>query len=355
VTTIIEENIKLNRIKRTTIRTKLLPKISSVQTETLNRTDSVKAKKQKEKKANTNSSYVRTPSRDSGLGDSRPELNKLKEVSTIKRTQSEECIKTENAAKKSKIPRIVKEPRAKCLGLLKQDEASSANNATSIVRERIKRFESQIKNAETVRPKTGAVEASKEAVTEVGGQNKVAKTSRNMLKVLNHLLRDKYRREFELKDAELDVIFSFYNTNRMGTSLDISRLEKFLYASSCKRAEVSATKADIKRALVATDSDNDTKINLDEFIHLLVLFFADKSNLRPRLESVLQNTGVFHRKVGWLCADEACQFVDFVFRFYGQLRGNDFKDVFSEDVDYRTLCLKLAPSIEPYLFVKWHK
>ncbi len=357
VTTIIEENTRLNRAKKTTIHTKLLPKINNVQTETLSKSDYIKTKKQKEKKLDDkNQSYARTPSRDSGLGDSRPELNKLKEVDNIKRTQSDECFKFENITKKSKIPRIVKEPQDKCLGLLKNEEESQNDQTKSIVKERIRRFENQIKSAETVKPNLGkkCAEMNKEIIQEEK-LDKVIKTNRNMLKVLNNLLRDKYRREFELKDAELDVIFSFYNTNKKGTSLEISRLERFLYAASCKRSEVSANKANIKQALVAIDSDNDKKINLDEFIHLLVLFFADKSNLQPRLESVLNNMSVFHNKIGRLSAVEASQFADFVFRFYGQLRSKEFVYAVHEEIDYMTLSSKLATNLESHLFVKWQE
>ena len=81
VTTIIEENIKLNRVKRTVIRTKLMPRINNVQTETVQ--DLTKTKKQlKEKRQQpnlvVNGSTDSIDSMDSGLNDSRPDLKKFK-------------------------------------------------------------------------------------------------------------------------------------------------------------------------------------------------------------------------------------------------------------------------------------
>lgn len=69
ITTIIEENHKLNRVKKTTIRTKLMPKINNVQSESVTEKpiDKVavlanKASKEAKKKANT--SPIRSSSRD---------------------------------------------------------------------------------------------------------------------------------------------------------------------------------------------------------------------------------------------------------------------------------------------------
>lgn len=70
ITTIIEENHKLNRVKKTTIRTKLMPKINNVQSESVTEKpiDKVsflanKANKKEKKKANT-ANPIRSNSRD---------------------------------------------------------------------------------------------------------------------------------------------------------------------------------------------------------------------------------------------------------------------------------------------------
>lgn len=389
VTTIIEENVKLNRVKRTTIHTKLLPKVSSVQTEDVQTEKTLKAKKQKVDDLTRNNEsngasgeYVRTPSSDSGLGDSRPELNKIKlaEIKTIKRTHSEECLKIENISKKSKTPKTINErlkhfenkkevhhkksPPEKIKKDLQDNNATGQNNksTTSSVKDRIKRIESQIKQVKKL-PSTKVVTnelkkgeeeeepiIKKEVELETEVNTTIRNNGNNMLKVLNHLLRDKYMKEFNLKNSELDMIFSFYNMNKKGTNLDTARLERFLYLSSCKREELIADKSDIKQALVTVDSDNDSKITLDEFIHLLVLFFADRSNFRQRLESILHNLSIFHRKIGWLTEREAGDFSDFIFKFYGKFNG---RQEYLDGLDYKTFCMKLAPSIEPHLFVKW--
>ena len=171
----------------------------------------------------------------------------------------------------------------------------------------------------------------------------------SMLKTLNFLLRDKYKKNFELNDSELDTIFSFYNQNKTGTSLDITDLEKFLIMSSMHRIEVKATRADIKTALIAVDSDHDSKISLDEFLHLLVLFFADKSNLKQRLVSVLRNQSIFHRRMGWLTTIESTEFIEFCFRFYGRLM--KITDTLKQDIEYDCLGTQLASALEPHLYV----
>lgn len=170
-----------------------------------------------------------------------------------------------------------------------------------------------------------------------------------MLRTLNFLLRDKYKKNFKLSDPELDIIFKFYNQNRTGTSLSISDLEKFLQLTSASRKEVKASRDDIKNALVAVDSDNDSKISLDEFLHLLVLFFADKSNLGERLISVLRNQSIFHQRIGWLNPTEAAGFVEFCFKFYGKFVR--LTEPIKESVEYASLGLQLAPALVPHLHI----
>ena len=172
-----------------------------------------------------------------------------------------------------------------------------------------------------------------------------------MLKVLNHLLRNKYMKEFNLKNNELDVIFAFYNKNKSGVYLDISRLENFLNLTIRKRKEVKVNRDQIKNSLEALDMDKDKKLNLDEFIHLLVLFFADKKNLKTRIISILENLSVFHKTIGQLTLKEASDFENFITKFYGKPMK---RSIFMNDnLPYHEFAYNIAPLLEPYLFVKW--
>lgn len=173
----------------------------------------------------------------------------------------------------------------------------------------------------------------------------------SMLKVLNHLLRNKYMKEFNLKNSELDVIFAFYNRNKSGVYLEISCLENFLNLTIKKRKEVVVDRGQIKKSLSALDMDKDKKLNLDEFIHLLVLFFADKKNLKTRIISILENLSVFHKSIGHLTLKEACEFEDFMAKFYGKpLKRSIFV---THNLAYHEFAYHIAPSLEPFLFVKW--
>ena len=64
ITTIIEENLKLNRVKRTTIRTKLMPKISNIQN------DSVAVKKKDKNKKTVLKNIFDSNDSSTGLSDS---------------------------------------------------------------------------------------------------------------------------------------------------------------------------------------------------------------------------------------------------------------------------------------------
>lgn len=369
ITTIIEENYKLNRVKRTTIRTKLMPKVNNAQSmETMaEKPQKPASKSKKERKSeklvaenllheiNVNKDvYERmTGSSDSGLSDlvssNKNDLMKTKTKRSDDESQTNDKSGSMVPKKKLKTPKVLtkkldnelQQQDNKIPHIIKSPPIRKAN----FVLDSVKRIE-KMNVTSPEKKKSISIDKDKETVTDTKKTEQPSK----MLKVLNHLLRNKYMKEFKLKSSELDVIFAFYNENKKGTQLDTSKLENFLYLTTLKRGEVTATRENIVNCLIALDTDKDRKLSLDEFIHLLVLFFADKSNLKNRIESVLQNMSIFHKKNGWLNPSEAFDFFEFINKFYGNFAKSEMN---SDDVDYKSFCLKLAPILEPYLFVKW--
>ncbi len=62
-----------------------------------------------------------------------------------------------------------------------------------------------------------------------------------------------------------------------------------------ERTELSKiSEDDVVRALKAVDTNNDDKINLDEFIQLIALFCSSKNNLRSRIEGKQRYTKFFY-------------------------------------------------------------
>lgn len=417
ITTIIEENHKLNRVKKTTIRTKLMPKLNNVQTESISDKPTAtsdkaalanKASKKEKKVANKSpirsifrdaievekreeGQLSRTGSSDSGLSEnssfskSKNDIKKLTDSDIFNRQcellQKHSAIVNKNGKKK----RITDDENSMTKSLTTATAADSSLEdlstssapepeikTTNFVLESIKRINrlsaSEIakenKPIKRIRPNSEILLKTKEIPAEEPKQVKdvqvldVASTNKTddekyqpstMLRTLNFLLREKYKKIFKLTDPELEIIFSFYNQNRSGSSIDISDMEKFLHLTSKSRKEVKANGDDIKSALTAVDSDKDNKISLDEFLHLLVLFFADKSNLSERLISVLRNQSIFHQRIGWLNPTEAAGFIEFCFRFFG--RFVQLTEPIKESVEYTSLALQLTPALVPYLHI----
>ena len=166
-------------------------------------------------------------------------------------------------------------------------------------------------------------------------------------------------KDFNFEHSQLDAVFEFYFKNKNGASINIERMEKFLAILIERRQEVKANFVDVKRVLQTLDSDNDKHINLDEFIHLLLLFFANKDNLEPRIESILQNQSIFHKKDGFLQYEEAADFYEFLNSFFGKSSDDStetysklFKSILNEEISYKDFSQKVASSFESYVFVK---
>ena len=191
-----------------------------------------------------------------------------------------------------------------------------------------------------------------------GEEKTIIQNNSKFLKVLSTLLKKRYMKDFNFENSQLDAVLEFYFKHKNGASINIERMEKFLEILIEQKQEVKANFDDVKRVLKTLDSDNDSFINLDEFIHLMVLFFANKENLEPRIESILRNQSIFHKKNGFLQFQEAADFYEFLCNFFGKSSidsesySNLFKSILNEEIKYKDFSQKAAPSFESYVFVK---
>lgn len=130
--------------------------------------------------------------------------------------------------------------------------------------------------------------------------------------------KTRYLEVYKLSETQYSMMSDFYKKKRDGIYLRTTSISKLLIHSFKGRREVKASEEDINRALLTVDVDNDGMIDLDEFINLLVLFFASKHNILERLERILNGRTFTHRVHGTLSNEEAVDYSEFLYLFYGK-------------------------------------
>ena len=90
--------------------------------------------------------------------------------------------------------------------------------------------------------------------------------------------------------------------------------------------------------------------SLDEFLQLLSLFFASSVNIKSRLVSVLKNESLKHANIGNLNAEEAKQYENFLYNFYGL--NNEQNSSFTDDLSYTKIAELFSQKVSSFLFVK---
>lgn len=95
------------------------------------------------------------------------------------------------------------------------------------------------------------------------------------------------KEQFKLSDATYELVKEFYDEHKDSSEVGLLKndlLKVLLNNARGTRSELEGvSEEDIDRALKTVDSDNDEKINFDEFVQLLSLFFASKNNLKQRI------------------------------------------------------------------------
>ena len=180
------------------------------------------------------------------------------------------------------------------------------------------------KSNESTPTTTSAAAAATAASAEPTASGKEAYDSQfyyNFMKPedIEREFKSRYLEIYKLSESQYSMMSDFYKKKRDGIYLRTTTISKMLVHSFSGRKEVKATEEDINRALLTIDIDNDGLIDLDEFINLLVLFFASKYNLIERLERILNGRTFTHKMRGALTPDEAADYSEFLYFFYGNL------------------------------------
>lgn len=95
---------------------------------------------------------------------------------------------------------------------------------------------------------------------------------------------------YRITDASYDLVKAFYDEQKDEPTIGLLKndLLKYLLKNALTiRPELEGvSEEDVDRALKVIDSNNDDKINFEEFIQLLALFFSSKNNIQKRISDL---------------------------------------------------------------------
>lgn len=96
--------------------------------------------------------------------------------------------------------------------------------------------------------------------------------------------KDRVLQQFDISEASYELVRDFFNEQQDGQLLKNELLRYLLHQALVNRAELQGvSEEDVNRALKAIDTNQDDKVNFDEFVQLLTLFFSSKNNLQQRI------------------------------------------------------------------------
>lgn len=121
-------------------------------------------------------------------------------------------------------------------------------------------------------------------------------------------------------EPQLILAYEFYNEYKVNYLLENDLIRQLMRQVIATRKEIIATEEDVDRALNTVDTNHDNRINFDQFIKFMQLFFATNNSLKERLERVINYIlGTEHTKVGsYLKSHEVADIDDFFHKFYGK-------------------------------------
>ena len=140
-------------------------------------------------------------------------------------------------------------------------------------------------------------------------------------------LKFKYTSVYKLTNDQYQSILNFYDQNKSSNNLLSTKLLKELLNGQIesRKDKLMASESDVDRALKLIDSDSNGFINLNEFVDLLSLFFANKLNLAERIKSVLDNKSFSRLKPFTITANDATNYFEFLADFFAKQESNEPK------------------------------
>ena len=170
-----------------------------------------------------------------------------------------------------------------------------------------------------------------------------------------NLIKKKYENDYGLKENQFETIKSCFD--RLGKKDDYINkyiLKQYICDQIKERARVViASEKDVNRAIEAIDSDGDGKIDFNEYLVFLYLFFAKRQNVRRRIVNVLNGQSLTHTNKGKLSESEIVGFVRFLKLFYGtkgDLHLSKARNL--DEMTYKEFANWIFPIIKDRVFVK---
>lgn len=157
-------------------------------------------------------------------------------------------------------------------------------------------------------------------------------------------------------EPHIVLAYEFYNEYKVNYLLDNDLIRGLMRQVIKQRKEIVATEADVDRALAVLDTNHDNKINFDQFIKFMQLFFATKSTLAERLERVINYIiGTEHRKAGhYLKPNEISDINEFFQSFYGKkLIGGSINKYTSSKIEFSRYVKDLEAEFKGCTFVRF--
>lgn len=155
-------------------------------------------------------------------------------------------------------------------------------------------------------------------------------------------------KSFNLSDLQFGLVYDFFNEKKRDEHFN-SKLLSMLTKNEIKdRAQMVANENDVDRAVCST-AKQENKLDFEDFVKFLSLFFSSKHNLSERVQFLFNSR--LNDSNDSLASGEANKLASFLNQFFG-IEQND-ENLFNQDVKFDEFINQIYPSLELAAFVKW--
>lgn len=155
-------------------------------------------------------------------------------------------------------------------------------------------------------------------------------------------------------EPQIQLAYEFYNEYKQNFLLDNDLIRELMRMVIKQRKEIIATEADVDRALATVDTNHDNKINFDQFIKFMQLFFATNNTLKHRLEKVIQYIlSIDNIKPGaFLKPHEVSDIDNFLHDFYGKKQDHHIVNKTKTNYEFSKYLKDLEKEFKNFTFVR---
>ena len=162
---------------------------------------------------------------------------------------------------------------------------------------------------------------------------------------------------YNMESAQFKKFSEFFNSKSDDQQfIKINLVRKLMSMCIQNKNIVHATEQDVEHALNVIKT-YDSKLDFEEFVAFMTLFFASKHNLAKRIECFLKSRNF--KKNCFLTSEQAYEKVEFLFRFYNVIHNNENMELihrlfkFDNDVKFDNFISHIYPFLKSRMFVKW--